>query len=45
MRGAGRATTPKNARQNTVEMLVQEISKIAMRLHAASTVPQATREP
>ena len=40
MRGAGRAATLKNAKQKTVEVHAQEISKIAIGLNAAFTVPR-----
>jgi len=40
MRGAGRAAAPKNARQKAVEVQAQEISKIAIGLKAAFTVPR-----
>ena len=45
MRGAGRAATLKNARQQTEEMQAQQISKIVMAPNAAISVPGAARHP
>ena len=39
MRGSGRAAAAKNAKQNTTEMLTQEMSTIAMLENAAFRVP------
>jgi hypothetical protein len=45
LHGTGRAATPKKARQETMEMEAQEISKIVMAKNAAFSVPRAAHPP